>query len=110
MNKYIFRVEVEVEPMEGTTLPNDVAGAFVNVFIGANDIRDAINNVEAQLLRDCYKPVYTYAAFELDLDETDFDAGEDGYPNNQDLLRIQKTNEIWYGPFNCYPPEAKEVH
>ncbi|MCU7838548.1 MAG: hypothetical protein KZQ94_04095 [Candidatus Thiodiazotropha sp. (ex Troendleina suluensis)] len=110
MFKYIFRVEVEVEPMEGTTLPTDTAGAFVNVYVGANHIRDAIEKVETQLLKDCYKPVYTYAAYEMDLDNNDYDTNEEGYPNNKDLIKIQESRTMWYSPFNCFPPEEKEIH
>lgn len=110
MNKYLFRVEVEVEPMEGTSLPPDVSGAFVNVFVGENDIRDAINKVEAQLLKDCYKPVYTYAAYEIDLSKNDFTTNDEGYPVIEDLVRIQESKSMWYSSFNCFPPEEKEVH
>ena len=73
MNKRIYRVEVEVEPMEGTQLPSDCVGAFVDVYLGSSNIIDAIRIVESELLQDCFKPVKTYAAFELNLDETDFD-------------------------------------
>ena len=110
MYKHIFRVEVEVEPMEGSTLPDDVAGAFVNVFAGADDICDAVKKVEKQLLKDCYKPKYTYAAYEIDLDAKDYSTNDEGYPITEDLIQIQESNTMWYGPFNCYPPEEKEVH
>ncbi len=103
--KKIYRVEVEVAPMEGTTLPDDWSGAFVNVFIASNNIVDAIKEVESLLYSDQYKPTNTYAAFELDLEDTDFDTGEEGYPNNQELLNLKINGGYWYGPFHGFPPE-----
>ena len=110
MKKDVYRIEVEVGPMEGTQLPEECESAFVNVYVGANDIREAIDLVEEQLLSDCYKPIETSAAFQLDLDETEFDTDEEGYPDNEDLLNIQKTGGVWYGPFNWWPREKDNVH
>ena len=93
--------------MEGTQLP-DCGGAFVNVYVGTDDIRTAIDKVETQLLEDRYKPVCTYDAYALDIDETDYDTDEEGYPGNDDLRQIKETGEIWYGPFNLYPPEDED--
>ena len=109
MNKNLYRVEVEVEPMEGTQLPSDCAGAFVNGYLSSPNIIEAIKSVEAELLQDCYKPVNTYAAFELDLEDRDYDTDEEGYPGNQDLRILQQNGGIWYGPFNCYPPESSQI-
>ena len=95
--------------MEGTTLPDDWAGAYVNVFIGASSIIEAITAVESQLYNDCYKPTNTYAAFELDLDEEDVNNGEEGYPNNQELLNLKENGGYWYGPFYGFPPEENTL-
>ncbi|WP_369157937.1 hypothetical protein [Candidatus Thiodiazotropha sp. LNASS1] len=105
MKKYVFRVGVQVEPMEGTQLPEDCAGAYVNVYLGADEIREAIERVEIELLNDCYMPVLTYEAYQLDLEERDYDTDEEGYPGNADLIHLQENGGIWYGPFNLYPPE-----
>ncbi len=88
MTKHVFRIEVEVGPMEGTQLPSDCAGAFVNVYLGADEIRAAIDTVEKQLLADRYRPVSVYAAFVLDLEGTDYDTDEEGYPGNDGLGRM----------------------
>lgn len=109
MRKSLYRVEVEVVPMEGAQLPPDCAGAFVNVFLSAPNIVEAIQSVEAELIQDCYKPVNTYAAFELDLEGTDYDSDEEGYPGNEELMNLQINGGIWYGPFNCYPPEDAQI-
>ncbi len=109
MVAHVFIIQVEVTHMEGTQLPADCAGAIVNAYIGAHDIRDAINRVEAELLEDCYQPVFIFSAGVLDIDEADFD-DEEGYPELEDLIRIQASDEIWYGPFNVFPPEQHEIH
>ncbi len=110
MNRKLYRIEVEVEPMEGSQLPPDCAGAFVNVYLAAPNIIEAIRAVESELLEDLYRPVSTYGANELDLGETDFDTDEEGYPGNQDLINLQNNGGIWYGPFNCFPPEESQHH
>ncbi len=94
--------------MQGTQLPAEYGGAFVSVYVGAEDIRTAIDSVEKQLLEDRYTPTWTSAAFALDLEETDYDTDEKGYPGNDDLAQLKETGEIWYGPFHCYPPEDEE--
>jgi hypothetical protein len=109
MKKYIFRVGVEVTQMEGTQLPSECGGACVNVYLGADDIRDAIDLAECELLSDCYKPIYTYEAYELDLEDTDYNTDEEGEPGNDDLLNLQKNGGIWYGCFHTYPPESEQL-
>ena len=103
--KNVYRIGVEVQKMEGTQLPEDCAGAFVSVYIGANKIYEAIISVEKQLLEDRYDPVETYEAYLLDLEENDYDTDEKGYPGNEDLKIIKETGNIWYGPFHTFPYE-----
>jgi hypothetical protein len=108
--KYVFRVGVQVEPMIGTQLPDDCAGAYVNVYVGSNCIRSAIDLCEEQLLVDCYKPIYTYEAYELELEDIDYDGEEaEGYPNNKELEGILQNGGLRYGPFNCFPPEENQL-
>jgi len=109
MSNRVYRIEVEVAPMKGTQLPTDWLGAFVNVYIGSENIVRAIESVEKQLLEDCYRPIKTSAAFELDLDETDYDTDEEGYPGNKDLIHLGRTGEIWYGPFHVYETENELI-
>lgn len=91
--------------MEEAQLPPNCAGAFVNVYLGADSIVEAINMAEAELLRDYYRPIDTAAALELNLDETNYDMAEQGYPGNKDLMNLQANGGVWYGPFFCYLPE-----
>ena len=110
MKTYIYRVEVEVIPMQGTQLPDDAAGAFVNCYVAADNICEAVKLVEIKLFEDCYKPFNTFAAYSLNLDEMNFDTDEDDCPNNQDLIKLQNSGDIWYGPFNTYLPEVDNLH
>lgn len=95
--------------MEGSSLPDDWGGAFVNVYISAPNIIEAVRETESLLYSDLYKPINTHAAYELDLEETDFDTDEEGYPGNQDLENIKINGGFWYGPFHGFPLEESEL-
>ena len=103
----VFRVQVEVGQMEGTQLPSDCQGAFVNVYVGAVTIREALDKAEAQLLADRYRPIDISEAYELDLEGANFDTDERGYPGNDDLRQLRESGDTWYGPFNAFPPEEE---
>ncbi len=111
MEKDIYRVEVEVAPMEGAEMPADFIGAIVNVYMPAHNIREAIDLTEKQLLSDRYKTVETTAAFQLDLEGTDYDTDEEGYPGNKELYALLENGGYWYGPFNGWASaEDHELH
>ena len=107
--KYVFRVEVEIAPMMGSELPADWAGAFVSVYVGADHIGDAIKEAEASLLGDFYKSLHISNAYDLEIDEMDYDTDEEGYPGNDELESIRANGGIFYGPFNGYGPEAHQL-
>ena len=91
--------------MPETQLPVDCAGAVVNVYISAVTLREALDLVERQLTKDRYRPVDFCEAYELDLEGTDFDTDEKGYPGNADLEQIRVEGGHWYGPFFTFPHE-----
>ncbi len=93
--------------MEGSQLPADCAGAFVSVYLGSTNIIEAIKSAEDELLQDRYRPLNTHGAFELDLEELDH--YEEELPSNDELLNLRNNGGIWYGPFNCYPPEESQI-
>jgi len=95
----------EVGHMEFSQLPKDSAGAIVNVYVGAITLRDALDISEKQLLDDRYRPIDIIEAFELDLEGTDFNTDEEGYPQNKDLEAIRLNKGHWYGPFTLFPYE-----
>ncbi|MCW1926639.1 hypothetical protein OKA05_29065 [Luteolibacter arcticus] len=104
----VFRVEVEVGHMKGCQLPEEAAGAFVNVYVSAAVLRDALDLAERFLIEDHYRPIDIYAAFELDLEGIDHDTEEVGYPGNADLQELQLHGGRWYGPFTTFPYEDEE--
>ena len=106
--KFVFRVEVEVGPMMGSELPADWAGAFVSVYVGADHIGDAIEQAEASLLADMYRPLHISSAYDLEIDDMDYDTDEEGYPGNEALESIRANGDVFYGPFNGYGPEAHQ--
>jgi hypothetical protein len=108
MNR-VFRIQVEVGHMSGCQLPEDAAGAFVNVYVGASTIRDAMDRAERYLVEDRYRPIDIYAAYELDLDGEDYDTDEEGYPGNADLEEIRLHGGCWYGPFITFPHDEDSV-
>jgi hypothetical protein len=98
----VFRIEVEVGHMSGCQLPEGTAGAFVNVYVSAPTLRDAMDLAERYLIEDRYRPIDISAAYELDLEGIDYDTTEMGYPGNADLKEIQLHGGRWYGPFNAF--------
>jgi hypothetical protein len=68
------------------------------MYLGALNIKEAIEIAETELLSVFYKPINTYAAFEIALE---------GYPLKADLVDILRNGGIWYGPFQCYPSDRK---
>jgi hypothetical protein len=104
----VFRIQVEVGHMRGCQLPEDAAGAFVNVYVGASTIRDAMDLAERYLTEDRYRPIDISVAYELDLDGVDYDTDEEAYPGNAELEEIQHNGGHWYGPFNTFPYDVSD--
>ncbi len=100
----VYRVSVEVLPMKGTTLPSDWTGAFVNVYIGAPNIIEAIKETEALLLSDSYKPDNTYSAYEIDIERLDeFENSDDDDGISIENIKSLKTNGgVMYGTFHGF--------
>ena len=105
----VFRIQVEVGHMSGCQLPEDAAGAFVNVYVGALTIRDALDLAERYLIEDRYRPIDISVAYELDLEGVDYDTDETGYPGHADLEEIRLHGGRWYGPFNTFPHGGSDV-
>jgi len=98
----VYRVSVEVLPMEGTTLPPDWIGAFVNVYIGAPNIIKAIKETEASLLSDSYKPDNTYSAYEIDVDSLDKFESNDDEISIKNIKGLKIDGGIMYGAFHGF--------
>jgi hypothetical protein len=99
--------------MEGTSLPSDWAGAFVNVYVGANNIIEAIKTAEMQLLADLYKPDNTYSAYEIDMDrleENNFNDNDDDGVSVENIRGLNEGGGLLYGAFHGFPPEQDEIH
>jgi len=109
---HVYRIQVEVLPMEGTSLPSDWSGAFVNVYVGATNIITAIKSAESQLYADFYKPDNTYAAYEIDMNNLDMHESnddEDGI-STENIRNLSAGGGILYGAFHGFPPEKDDIH
>ena len=100
----VYKVSVEVLPMKGTTLPPDWIGAFVNVYIDAPNIIEAIMTTEATLLSDYYKPDNTYSAYKIDIDGLDEFKGSDDNDeiSTENIKSLKMDGGIVYGAFHGF--------
>ena len=110
MKMSVYRIQVEVLPMEGTSLPSDWSGAFVNVYVGATNIIEAIKFAEDQLYTDSYEPNNTYAAYEIDLDSLEEHDNNDDDGISTENIKNLSTGGILYGAFHGFSPEQSDTH
>ena len=106
----VYRIQVEVLPMEDTSLPSDWAGAFVNVYVGAKNIVDAIKTAEQQLHTDLYKPDNTYSAYEIDMDSLHDNLDDDDGISIDNMKNLNLQGGVLYGAFHGFPPEQDDLH
>ena len=95
--------------MIGSKFPEEWAGAFVSVYVGADHINEAIKQAEVSLLGDQYKPLHISSAYDLEIDDMDYDTDEEGYPGNEELESIRTNGDVFYSPFNGYGPDAHQL-
>ena len=110
MIENVYRITVEVTGMEGSQLPEDCGGAFVNVYVSATNIKSAIDSAEDFLLRDLYRPIQTTSANQLEDYAFEGEYYEEGDPTNEDLMALKNSGGVWYAAFHTYPPESDEIH
>lgn len=108
MKKNIYCVEMEVGHMENSSLPSDCGGAIVNIYLGADSVKEAVDLTNQTLLIDRYCPVETLAVVKVEIEEYD-GPQEEGYPEAADLERLKKHGGLWYGPFYLFPQENENA-
>ena len=109
MKTSVYRIQVEVSPMKGSSLPSDWSGAFVNVYVAANNIIEAISSAEDQLLTDLYRPDNTYAAYEVDLENLGSEELNDDHISSDNIKNLI-AGDVLYGAFHGFPPEESSIH
>ena len=97
--------------MVGSSLPDEWAGAFVNVYVGASNIKTAIEIAESSLTEDMYKPIDVSAAWEIEIDEPLAENTDDSdeIPSQSELSDLARDGGVLYGAFHGYPPEPGQV-
>lgn len=108
MKQNIYCVEMEVGHMEGSRLPEGCGGAIVNVYLGADSVREAVGLTDQTLMIDRYMPVDTRSVNKIELEEYE-GPDEEGYPDKQDLLKLQENGGLWYGPFYLFPDNRESA-
>ena len=63
MKKHLFCVGTEVGPSPS----GEFLAAHVNVYVGANDLREALDSVEAALRRDGYQATFIRGCWVVDV-------------------------------------------
>ena len=110
MTKKIYRLNIEVKKSKDDSLPDDCGGAFVNVYVPASSILEAIELAEKELRDDSFWPVETISANQLEEYEFEAEEYEQGDPAPTDLKNILEAGGKWYAAFNSYPKEQDAVH
>ncbi|MNZ99296.1 hypothetical protein D3C78_1186150 [compost metagenome] len=72
MKNHLFCVGAEVGPAPaGTPSGESFLSAYVNVYVGANDLREALARVESALQQDGYRVVFIRGCWVVDADCND---------------------------------------
>lgn len=66
MKKHLFCVGAEVAPAAGGRLDGEFVSAQLNIYVGANDLRDALGRVEAALQQDGYQVTFIRGCWVVD--------------------------------------------
>tara|TARA_B100001989_G_scaffold252549_1_gene235016 strand:+ start:958 stop:1287 length:330 start_codon:yes stop_codon:yes gene_type:complete len=108
--KKLYCVLIEVIASENSQLPQGCAGAFVSIYLCANDIIEAIMSAENALQQDCYKPINTSSAYQVEIDELETNRDNIDIPQQENIENLMKNGGVWYGTFHTFPPEKKSLN
>lgn len=79
MKNHLFCVGAEVSPIPAGAQDREFLDAHVNVYVGANDLREALARAEAALQRDGYQLTFVRGCWVVDV------ACNDGFCPADDL-------------------------
>lgn len=71
MKNHLFCVGVEVGPSPASAQAEAFQGAHVNVYVGANELREALARVETALQQDGYQVIFIRGCWVVDSDCND---------------------------------------
>lgn len=99
----LWIVSTEVRPLEGADAPEWCVGAYVEAYVAASDIVDAVKRVRAMLESERYEVVDISQAIRYDPD--DFEEGEPAHELAAEAA--EAPGAVIYGPFEGWAAEGE---
>jgi len=100
MTKHVYEISVEIKPMPGSGMPDELAGAFVYCYVPADNLEDSIVILKEILNEDRYQLIDIEYATRLDLQV--WQPVDTQFPSSTQLQDLEQ-GEIYYSPFYGYP-------
>ncbi|MFZ5530155.1 MAG: hypothetical protein ACOY4U_03775, partial [Pseudomonadota bacterium] len=95
--KHVFCVEVELRATPGGRLPEGIDGAWLQVYLGADDLREAIARAEMTLAADGYQVVMVRGGWIADAGYVSEVRRDDHRPGDDDWLTLLAGGTVHYG-------------
>ena len=99
MLKHIYEISVEIKPMPGCNMPNELLGAFVYCYVPAESLEDSLSIMKEALFEDRYELLEIEYCTKLNLDQ--WNPNDMHFPSAQQLRELD-SGEIYYSPFYGY--------
>lgn len=111
MQRQLYELEVEVRARPGARFPVGIEGAFVRLYVAADDFMEGIEKMRAAVDIDHYALIEILLCRRIDPDEWEeereelLETEEDRYPDADDLFSLLENDGWLYGPFYGYTDE-----
>ena len=99
MRQSIYEISVEIKPLPGSNMPNELLGAFVYCYVPADSLEESLNVMKGALNEDRYQLVDIEYCTRVDLEN--WQPNDLSFPTTQQLLELDH-GEIYYSPFYGY--------
>ena len=95
--KHVFCIEVELKSIPGGRLPESIDGAWLQVYLGADDLREAIALAETTLATDGYQLVMVCGGWIADEGYASGIRRDEHRPGEGDWLGLLAGDTVHYG-------------
>ena len=101
---WVFQVHAEILPSPKSQMAADyanepIAGAFVNIYVPANSLEEAIDIAKAALAKNEYRLIGLEWVIKLEFEEWEIEEGE---PSLSQLEELLNSNDYLFGRFYVY--------